>query len=51
MEVDYIYFIKEYKLELLHALFVILILAGIILIFWDRWLKGIYNKVTAKIKE
>ena len=51
VEVDYIYFIKEYKLELLHALFVILILAGIILIFWDRWLKGIYNKVTAKIKE
>lgn len=51
VEVDYIYFIKEYKLELLHALFVILILAGIILIFWDRWLKGIYNKVIAKIKE
>lgn len=51
VEVDYIYFIKEYKLELLLALFVIMILAGVILIFWDRRLKGIYNKVICKIKE
>ena len=47
LEVDYIYFVRQYKLQLLIILFAIMIVAGVVLVFGKR-LRQFIGKVTAK---
>ena len=48
VDINYIYFIKEYKLQLLLVLFGLMILAGIVLVLWDKNLNRRFKKMVAE---